>query len=60
MRVVSGRVVHENRRMRASGLEPGSRALEETEAGLIVRRFTFSDAVQTAAATDVRYRVIVP
>jgi hypothetical protein len=46
--------------MRASGLEPGSQALEETEAGLIVRRSTFSDAVQTAAATDVRYRVIVP
>jgi hypothetical protein len=46
MRVVSGRVVHENRRMRASGLEPDSQALEETEAGLIVRRSTFSDAVR--------------
>jgi 8-oxo-dGTP pyrophosphatase MutT (NUDIX family) len=39
---------------RATGLEPGPQALEETEAGLIVGRFTVSDVERMIVDNEIR------
>jgi 8-oxo-dGTP pyrophosphatase MutT (NUDIX family) len=39
---------------RATGLEPGPQALEDTEVGLIVRRFTISEVERMIGANEIR------
>ena len=39
---------------RATGLEPGPQALEETEEGLIVRRFCVAEVERMVGANEIR------
>ena len=39
---------------RATGLEPGPQALEETEAGLVVRRFSVAEVERMVRENEIR------